>query len=109
MTASRQGQSLIPLDQGVVTATPAGKVAPNVVATVAEWERDMIALGTNAGLAAARTKGARLGAPLRQDPGTLQRIQAFAGGSRSGRDQNGVWSSQGSFSRIGVILKSRNC
>lgn len=76
-TASVQGWGLIMLDLGVDTTTPAGKLVANVVAAVAEWERDMIALRTREGLAAAREKGVRLGAPSRQDPETVQRIHAL--------------------------------
>ncbi|WP_240792356.1 recombinase family protein [Salinibacterium sp. dk2585] len=79
-TASRQGWGLIMLDLGVDTTTPAGKLVANVVAAVAEWERDMIALRTKEGLAAARAKGVRLGAPSRQDPATVERIQFLRSG-----------------------------
>lgn len=76
-TASRQGWGLVMLDLGVDTTTPAGKLVANVVAAVAEWERDMIALRTREGLAAAKAKGVRLGAPSRQDPSTVARINAL--------------------------------
>ncbi len=76
-TASRQGWGLVMLDLGVDTTTPAGKLVANVVAAVAEWERDMIALRTREGLAAAKAKGVRLGAPSRQDPQTVARIHAL--------------------------------
>lgn len=76
-TSSQQGWGLIMLDLGVDTTTPAGKLVANVVAAVAEWERDMISLRTREGLAAARAKGVRLGAPSRQDSSTVERIQAF--------------------------------
>ncbi|WP_158268763.1 recombinase family protein [Salinibacterium hongtaonis] len=80
MTASRQGWGLIMLDLGVDTTTPAGKLVANVVAAVAERERDMIALRTKEGLAAARAKGVRLGSPSRQDPAAVERIQALRSG-----------------------------
>ena len=62
-TAARECWGVIMLDLGVDTTTPAGKLVANVVAAVAEWERDMIALRTREGLAAARAKGVRLGRP----------------------------------------------
>ncbi len=74
-TASRQGWGLVMLDLGVDTTTPAGKLVANVVAAVAEWERDMIALRTREGLAAAKAKGVRLGAPTRQDPSVVTRVR----------------------------------
>lgn len=76
-TASRQGWGLVMLDLGVDTTTPAGKLVANVVAAVAEWERDMIALRTREGLAAARAKGVRLGAPSRQDPEVVAKVWAL--------------------------------
>lgn len=76
-TASTQGWGLIMLDLGVDTTTLAGKLVANVVAAVAEWERDMIALRTREGHAAAKAKGVRIGAPSRQDPQTVARIHAL--------------------------------
>ena len=74
-TAAREGWGVIMLDLGVDTTTPAGKLVANVVAAVAEWERDMIALRTREGLAAARAKGVRLGRPSAQDPAVVRRIR----------------------------------
>ena len=73
-TAAREGWGVIMLDLGVDTTTPAGKLVANVVAAVAEWERDMIALRTREGLAAARAKGVRLGRPSRVSPGTAESV-----------------------------------
>ncbi|MBH0053775.1 recombinase family protein [Salinibacterium sp. SWN139] len=84
-TASNEGWGLIMLDLGVDTTNPAGKLVANVVAAVAEWERDMIALRTREGLAAAKAKGVRLGAPSRQDPVTVARIQTLRNEGRTYR------------------------
>lgn len=51
------------LDMGIDTTTPAGKLMLTILAGFAEFERQMISLRTKEGLAAARDKGVRLGAP----------------------------------------------
>ena len=51
------GATLAALDLGVDTSTPQGKLVANVLAAVAEWERDTIAQRTKDGLAAARADG----------------------------------------------------
>lgn len=58
------------------TTTPVGNRVANVVAAVAEEGRDILALRTREGLAAAKTKGLRLGAPSRQEPATVARLQS---------------------------------
>ena len=68
---------MITLDLGVDTTTPAGKLVANVMAAVAEWERDMIALRTREGLQAAKAKGVRIGRPQSQDPAVVRRIRAL--------------------------------
>ncbi|WP_373460713.1 recombinase family protein [Agromyces ramosus] len=79
LTAAAQVWGVITLDLGVDTTTPAGKLVANVMAAVAEWERDMIALRAKEGLAAARAKGVRLGRPQSQDPGVVRRIALAQG------------------------------
>jgi len=76
-TAAREGWGVITLDLGVDTTTPAGKLVANVMAAVAEWERDMIALRTREGLQAAKAKGVRIGRPQSQDPAVVRRIRAL--------------------------------
>lgn len=73
--ANDQGWGLITLDLGVDTTTPAGKLVANVMAAVAEWERDMISLRTREGLAAAKAKGVHVGRPSAQDPAVVRRIR----------------------------------
>jgi DNA invertase Pin-like site-specific DNA recombinase len=51
------GVDLIVLDQGIDTSTPAGRLLFNVLASIAEFERDLIIERTRAGLAAARKRG----------------------------------------------------
>ncbi len=50
-------------DQAISTNTPTGKLLLNVLAGVAEFERELIRDRTKAGLARARAQGKRLGRP----------------------------------------------
>jgi DNA invertase Pin-like site-specific DNA recombinase len=61
--------------QNIDTTTPAGKLLFQVTGAFAEFERSMIRLRVNAGLARARAQGKRLGRP-RLSAATEQAIQA---------------------------------
>ena len=61
--AQRGGWSLVALDLGVDTTTPAGELVANVMAAVAQWERRAIGARTKEALAAKRAQGVRLGRP----------------------------------------------
>ena len=54
---------LVVLDQGLDTGTPGGRLTFHVLGAVAEFERDLIAERTRAGIAAARRRGKRIGRP----------------------------------------------
>jgi DNA invertase Pin-like site-specific DNA recombinase len=59
------GTALVASSQGIDTSdsNPAGRLQMHVLAAVAEFERSVIVERINAGLAAARERGARLGRP----------------------------------------------
>lgn len=57
------GATLVALDLQVDTSTPTGKLIANVLASVAEWERETIGQRTRDGLAAARAKGQPISGP----------------------------------------------
>jgi DNA invertase Pin-like site-specific DNA recombinase len=59
------GSALIATSQGIDTSetNPAGRLQMHVLAAVAEFERSVIRERINAGLAAARERGAQLGRP----------------------------------------------
>lgn len=61
--AKTQGWNLVICDLGVDLSTPQGKAMANMLATFAEFERDMISLRTKEGLAAAKARGKRIGRP----------------------------------------------
>jgi DNA invertase Pin-like site-specific DNA recombinase len=67
------------LDQGIDTSTPTGRLLFHTLAAIAEFERDLIAERTRAGLRAAKRNGKRLGRPRAiRGPATyqLQRMMA---------------------------------
>jgi len=61
--ARTQGWDLVICDLGVDLSTHNGRLVANVLASVAEWERDHIGQRTREGLAAARARGVRIGRP----------------------------------------------
>jgi len=74
--ASRRGWSFVALDLGVDTTTPTGRLVANVMASVSEWEREVIGQRTKEGMAAARAKGRLPGKRSSLDPSTRVRILA---------------------------------
>ena len=75
-SARDQGWDLIVLDLGMDLATPAGKAMFNMLATFAEFEREMISVRTKEGLARARAKGVQLGRPSDISTDVRRRIVA---------------------------------
>jgi DNA invertase Pin-like site-specific DNA recombinase len=75
--ANRAGWNLVALDLGVDLSTPSGKFIANVMASAAEWERELISQRTKDGLAVKRAQGVRLGRPPAIDPEIEGRIQAM--------------------------------
>jgi DNA invertase Pin-like site-specific DNA recombinase len=63
------GTALVASSQGIDTSesNPAGRLQMHVLAAVAEFERSVIVERINAGLAAARERGAKLGRPRTLD------------------------------------------
>lgn len=81
-TARKQGWALVALDLGVDTTTPAGELVANVMAAVAQWERRVISARTTEALAAAKSRGTRLGRPREIAPELLARVvEARAAGA----------------------------
>src|SRR5688500_7445674 len=63
------GIAVSSLNEGIDTATPAGRLQLHLLAAIAEFERARIVERVRAGLARARTQGKRLGRP-RREPAT---------------------------------------
>lgn len=65
---SRSGKSLISLKEGLDLSTAAGRLMANVLAAMANFERDRIRERTLLGLARAKAQGKRLGRPRKTPP-----------------------------------------
>ena len=61
----QEGIHFCSLSEGINTVTPAGKLTFHLFSAVAEFQRQIIAENTAAGLRAARSRGTRLGRPRR--------------------------------------------
>jgi DNA invertase Pin-like site-specific DNA recombinase len=61
------------------TTTPSGKLIFGIFAALAEFERELIAERTKAGLAAARARGRRGGAPYKMTPAKVRLAMAAMG------------------------------
>ena len=72
--AKRKGWSLVALDFGLDTTTPAGEMVANVILSTAQYERRLIGVRTKDALAAKREQGVRLGRPQTLPDDVVQRI-----------------------------------
>jgi DNA invertase Pin-like site-specific DNA recombinase len=102
------GTALVASSQGIDTSesNPAGRLQMHVLAAVAEFERSVIVKRINAGLAAARERGAKLGRPR-----TLHRhVSAVAKLSRKGLSGRKIAAELNIpvGSVFGVLKKARN-
>ncbi len=74
--AKREGWVLVILDLGADTSTPSGALMANVVASVAQYERDIIAMRTSDAMAQAKRRGRRLGRPVALPQSVRERVMA---------------------------------
>jgi DNA invertase Pin-like site-specific DNA recombinase len=73
--AHREGWALVALDLNVDTTTPAGELLANVMATVNQFERRVIAQRTRDALAVLKQRGVRLGSPRLRAGRTSERVR----------------------------------
>ena len=77
------GIEFISLHEGVDTSTPNGRLIFGIFASIAEFERELIRDRVKSGIAAARSKGRRLGRPM---------VRVDAGRIAALRDSGASWS-----------------
>jgi DNA invertase Pin-like site-specific DNA recombinase len=71
------GIDFISLHEGVDTSTPNGRLVFGIFASIAEFERELIRDRVRSGLAAAKSKGKRLGRPrVSVDAARIARLRA---------------------------------
>lgn len=74
--ADAAGVRVIVIDQGIDTSTPAGRLQRNMLAALAEFEREPILERTRAGIARARALGKKFGAPRRIPESVAREVRA---------------------------------
>jgi DNA invertase Pin-like site-specific DNA recombinase len=78
MMLAERGVELRSLKENIDTSTPTGKLMFHIIASLAEFERDIISERTQAGLEAARARGRKGGRPKATSklrPGQLERAR----------------------------------
>lgn len=110
--AERGGWSVVVLDFDLDTSTAAGRLVANVMAAVAQWEREAIGERTKAALAVKRSQGVRLGRPSGVSSEVRARIEAERAAGRSlraiaaGLNADGVPTSQGGAAWHGTTVRA---
>ena len=69
------GVRVIVIDQGIDTSTPAGRLQRNMLAALAEFERELILERTRTGIARAHALGKKFGAPRRIPESVAREVQ----------------------------------
>jgi len=72
--AGKRGWGLVLLSPNIDTSDPAGRFTANVLASAAQYERELIALRTKEGIAQRRAEGVRIGRPRSLPDDVLRRI-----------------------------------
>lgn len=91
--------ALLSVAEHVDTRTAAGRMVLNIMATISQWEREVIAERTRDGMAVKKAAGHRLGRPrygftvengaiveVAEEQATIARVRALAGEGRSQRE-----------------------
>ena len=73
------------ISDGIDPATSTGRLMLNMLATLAEYERELIVERVNAGIAAARQNGTKFGRPLSNPVQIAEKLQVGADARKRGR------------------------
>jgi DNA invertase Pin-like site-specific DNA recombinase len=85
------GIEFISLHEGVDTSTPNGRLVFGIFASIAEFERELIRDRVKSGIAAARSKGKRLGRPrMTVDAARIARLRASGETWRAVAEKMGI-------------------
>ena len=107
--AQREGWGLVALDVNVDTTTPSGRLVANLMAVVAEWEREVIGQRTKDALAEKRAQGVTLGRPQKLSADVLVRMVDLRNGGATYAtiadrlDCDGIPTAQGGRWRPGTV------
>lgn len=80
----RDGIGFQSLTEAIDTRTPAGRLILHVLGAIAQFERDLIAERTRAGMASAKSRGERLGRPKEVTVAQIERIRKALAAGKSG-------------------------
>lgn len=75
--AARRGWGLVMLSPNIDTSDPAGRFTANVLASAAQYERELIGARTREGMAQRRTEGVHIGRPRVMNEATRSRVLAL--------------------------------
>jgi len=107
------GIEFISLHEGVDTSTPNGRLVFGIFASIAEFERELIRDRVRSGIAAARSKGKRLGRPrVTVDAARIARLRDSGASWRAVTQQLGLkrWNSEaGLLQSVQKPLRQRLC
>lgn len=82
-TLDRRGIGLVSLTESIDTTTAAGRLLLHVLGAVGQFERDLIAERTQAGLAAARARGRAGGRPSKMTPEKVEAARTLIASGRT--------------------------
>lgn len=80
-----RGINVRSVSDGIDPATSTGRLMLNMLATLAEYERELIVERVNAGIAAARQNGTKFGRPLSDPVQIAEKLQVVAEARQRGR------------------------
>lgn len=80
-----RGVNVRSISDGIDPATSTGRLMLNMLATLAEYERELIVERVNAGIAAARQNGTKFGRPLSDPVEVAEKLQVVADARKRGR------------------------